>query len=141
MRWVSVWARGEGGPPGRWEGEQPVSRERFGIRRCRLEISEVSCFRRRHSFSSSVVVFCSCSAVVSLSVSRFRRIVSQSATSSTFSISPRIPHTTAVSPHRTTALPCECVREPVWTVGGLDSECSRPEGRRRPRGEVRFAVR
>lgn len=143
MRWVRVWAWREGGPVGRWAGEQPVARSMFGTRRWRLDISAMSCFRRCLFFSSSVVVSWG-SVVPSLSVGMFSRCFrmdSQLATSSTFRISPRITHTTAVSPHRTTALPCVCVREPVCTVGGLDSEVLRPEGRRGPRGEVRCAVR
>ena len=41
-RWVSVCAVGEGGAPGRWAGEQPVWRTRFGTRRARVGISSVS---------------------------------------------------------------------------------------------------
>ena len=40
-----------------------------------------------------------------------------------------MPHTTAVSPRRTTALPLAWVKEPVWRVGGRNSFRRRVFGR------------
>lgn len=46
-----------------------------------------------------------------------------------------------MSPQRTTALPFACVRLPALQVGARGCEGRRPEGRRGPEGEVRWAVR
>jgi hypothetical protein len=45
------------------------------------------------------------------------------------SISPRIPHTTVVSPMRTTALPSACVKEPLLMWGVRNSVGDRPFAR------------
>ena len=50
--------------------------------------------------------------------------------SSAFRISPRTPHTTAVFPKRTTALPLACVRELVLMFGVRNSVEERWFGRR-----------
>lgn len=49
--------------------------------------------------------------------------------SRTSRISARTPHTTAVSPTRTTALPDECESEEVWQDRARGSEGRRPDGR------------
>ena len=125
-RCESVCARSLGGEPGRWAGEQPVLSSTLGTRRFSRAISSASVFRLflRELPSSSAS---------SLAVFEGRGLVSgcfQSATSFVSRISARMPHTTAVSPFRTTALPEAWVREPVWRDGGRVSEGLRPEGRR-----------
>lgn len=57
------------------------------------------------------------------------------------STDPWIPHTTAVSPRRTTALPCVWVRLDVWMWGVREVRWVRDEGRRGEVEEERCAVR
>ena len=106
MRCVRDWARGEGGEPGRWAGEQPVERVRLGTSKPRAASSSAA--------SSSAGVM---EGGGGCGIELARRV------------SARMPQTTAVSPTRTTALPEAWVREPVWAAGGRNSWGVRPEGR------------
>ena len=104
----------DGGEPGRCAGVLPVASSMFGTRRERCESSALS--------SSSSVLSASVGvgwggAEGGFGMSDARRI------------SPRTPHTTAVSPSRTTALPEQWVRLPVFMVGLRTSEGVRPFGR------------
>jgi len=104
----------DSGEPGRCAGVLPVASSMFGTRRERCESSALS--------SSSSVLSTSVGvgwggAEGGFGMSDARRI------------SPRTPHTTAVSPSRTTALPEQWVRLPVFMVGLRNSEGVRPFGR------------
>lgn len=121
--WDRDCARDDGGAPGRKPGAQPVLRERFGTRRLWSWICDSSSSSSSLCPSWSFVFWlglCIGSpsflrllpVPVPLDVDAWETL--QEAISSVCKSSARTPHTAAVSPTRTTALPLVCVRDPVF---------------------------
>lgn len=117
IREVRDCARADGGEPGRCVGAEPVANSMLGTRSERDDTSVAS------SSSPFVVVFEGLEErIVGFEAGGFGM-------SDARRISARTPHTTAVSPSRTTALPEQWVRLLVFIVGLRNSAAVRPFGR------------